>query len=113
MPSLASIDDLPIFLFPLDKDVLTLELDLAFKEFHVEMDPTGMHHIARALVLLQKRYGAPSKVFGKGTAASYVFNLMQNIKQESGSFKPQVRNSHLVIYRTTTFNYYCFQRTIY
>lgn len=95
MPSLASIDDLPIFLFPLDKDVLTLELDLAFKEYHVEMDPTGMHNIAKALVSLQKRYGAPSKIFGKGAAASYVYNLMQNIKQESGNFKPQVLKSLL------------------
>lgn len=91
MLSLCSIDDLPIFLFPLDKDVLTLELDLAFKEYHTDMDPTGMYNIARALVYLQKRYGTPSKVFGKGTAASYVFNLMQNIKHESGNFKPQVR----------------------
>ncbi|ODN00291.1 Vacuolar protein sorting-associated protein 33A [Orchesella cincta] len=90
LPSLESIDDLPIFLFPLDKDVLTLELDSVFKEFHAEMDPTGMHHIARALVSLQKRFGTPSKVFGKGAAASYVFSLMQNLKQESGSFKPQI-----------------------
>lgn len=84
------MEELPIYLFPLDKDVLTMEQDSAFKDFHLDNDPTGMYHIAKALVFLQKTYGVPAKVFGKGAAASYVHSLMQYIKQESGSFKPQV-----------------------
>jgi hypothetical protein len=88
--SLSSVEELPIYLFPLDKDVFTMEQENAFKDYHLDMDPTGMYHIARALVFLQKTYGAPARIFAKGFAACYVHSLMQCVKQESGPLRPQV-----------------------
>jgi len=70
--------------------VLSMEQETAFKEFHIDVDPTGMYHIARALVFLQKTFGVPLRVFAKGNAATYVHSLTNLIKQESGPFKPQV-----------------------
>jgi len=91
LPSISSIEELPILLFPLDKDVLTMELDRCFEEFHVENDPTSLHQVAKALVFLQKKYGPPTKLFGKGSASRYVHTLMKGLKTESSSTKSQVR----------------------
>lgn len=61
LASLQSVEELPIFLFPLDKDVISLEQEYAFKEFRLDVDPTGLYHVAKAIVYLQKTYGVPAK----------------------------------------------------
>ena len=88
--SIASIDELPLLLFPMDTDVLSMELDGVLKAFHAENDSTGLYHVAKALVFLQRKYGTPATVFGKGQAARYVHELMEAIKHETGAIKPQV-----------------------
>lgn len=90
MSSLQSVDELPIFLFPLDKDVISLEQDCAFREFKMDNDPSGTYNIAKAVVYLQKTFGVPSKIFGLGNAAKEVHEHIQTVKQETGPFKPQV-----------------------
>ena len=98
LPSLTSIEELPLLLFPIDTDVLSLELESAFKEFHVENDPTSMYYVAKALVYLQRKYGVANSIFGKGQAAKYVYDLMQSIQQETGVIKPQVSHGNKNIF---------------
>lgn len=53
-----------------------------FRELHIEGDPTIVHQSATALVSLQKLYGRIPKIFGKGTHAKKVCELMKKIGRE-------------------------------
>lgn len=70
--------------------MISLEQENIFRGYKLDMDPTGMYNVAKALVYLQKTFGVPSKVFGVGNGAKLVHELVQSLKQESGPFKPQV-----------------------
>ena len=39
--------ELPLYLFPLDSDLLSMELPNAFKEFILDGDPTSIHYAAK------------------------------------------------------------------
>jgi len=73
-----------------------MEMQGILKAFHSENDASGLHHVAKALVLLQRKYGTPSKVFGKGQAARHVYELMEAIKNETGGIKHQVTTTHFL-----------------
>lgn len=55
---------------------------LLLRELHIEGDPTSIHMSATALVSLQKLYGRIPKIYGKGTNAQKVCELMKKIGRE-------------------------------
>lgn len=73
-----------------------MEQEYAFKDFKLDVDPTGLYHVAKAIVYLQKTYGVPSRVFGLGHAAKQVHELIHSVKLESGAFKPQVHTFFII-----------------
>ncbi|XP_043702646.1 vacuolar protein-sorting-associated protein 33 homolog isoform X3 [Telopea speciosissima] len=50
---LLSIGEYPLYVIPLDEDVLSFELDLASKEFQVDGDASTLWHIAKAIHKLE------------------------------------------------------------
>jgi len=82
---------LPVYLFPLDTDLLSMELPSAYRDV-VRGDPTALHHAATALTRLQAVTGTIPKIFGKGAAAAQVFDLMTRQKREACGRTAQVRS---------------------
>ena len=62
---------LPVYLFPLDRDLLSLELPDCFSQLAAG-DLTCLHWAATALTRLQAITGTIPRVYGKGTAAVQV-----------------------------------------
>ncbi|XP_070504196.1 vacuolar protein sorting-associated protein 33A [Chironomus tepperi] len=73
------IDDFKCQLFPLDKDVLSMEYPDCFKELYIEGDLTSLHQSALAISNIQKLYGKIPKIVGKGKFAEKIKELSKNI----------------------------------
>jgi len=86
-----SCSSLPAYLFPLDTDLLSMELPHAYRDV-VLGDPTSLHYAATALTRLQAITGTIPRIYGKGTAAAQVFDLMTRQKKETCGRVPQVRS---------------------
>lgn len=84
-----TIREWPCDIFPLDKDLLSLELNDSFRELYVEGDPTCLYQAAKALVALQRLYGRIPKVCGKGDYAEKLWKMTKamTIIDEVGSEK--------------------------
>eukprot|EP00088_Acartia_fossae_P005844 TRINITY_DN12644_c0_g1_i2.p1 TRINITY_DN12644_c0_g1~~TRINITY_DN12644_c0_g1_i2.p1 ORF type:complete len:625 (+),score=133.75 TRINITY_DN12644_c0_g1_i2:46-1875(+) len=95
-----TIYELPIYLYPLDTDLLSMELPDSFKELTLEGDPTCIQYAAKALMQLQMVCGIIPRIYGKGAAADRLFRLMLRMKQEMVGFesniKPQIDSLVLI-----------------
>ncbi|KAG5919275.1 hypothetical protein E4U42_006568 [Claviceps africana] len=77
-----SISELPLFFFPLEKDVLSLELDDCFRDLYLSKDVTPTYLLARALMEIQQHYGLFPRIIGKGDNAKRVSDLLVRMRQE-------------------------------
>jgi len=82
---------LPVYMFPLDTDLLSMELPTAYGDL-VTGDLTSLHYAAMALTRMQAVTGVIPRIYGKGTAAAQVFDLMVRMKRETCGQEPQVRS---------------------
>jgi len=85
---------LPIYLFPLDTDLLSMELPQAYRDI-TQGDPTPIHMAAMALTRLQAVTGVIPRIYGKGSSAAEVFDLMVKLKISSCGECPPTRASHI------------------
>ncbi|XP_049767289.1 vacuolar protein sorting-associated protein 33A [Schistocerca serialis cubense] len=76
------IEEFPCDLFPFDNDLMSMELESAFKEYQVEHDPTVLYRCARALMTLQQLFGPIPRVSAKGTAACQVWDTLLRLRRE-------------------------------
>ncbi|XP_042494263.1 vacuolar protein-sorting-associated protein 33 homolog [Macadamia integrifolia] len=79
---LLTIADYPLFLLPLEEDVLSFELDLAYKEFQVDGDTSALWHIAKAIHKLEFSFGLIQNVRAKGRASARVADLLSRMQGE-------------------------------
>ncbi|KAK2598991.1 Vacuolar protein-sorting-associated protein 33 [Conoideocrella luteorostrata] len=77
-----NISELPLFFFPLEKDVLSLELDESFKDLYLSKDVTPTYLLARALMEVQQNHGLFPRIVGKGDNAKRVSDLLIRMRQE-------------------------------
>ncbi|KAK9500694.1 hypothetical protein O3M35_001912 [Rhynocoris fuscipes] len=91
------IEDLPCDIFPFDSDLLSMEVDLTFKDFYLEKDPTSLYQAAQAIMLLQSLYGKIPRVSGKGDAAAHVWSLMGRLSHEDRTYPTISQIDHLVL----------------
>ena len=78
----ANIAELPLYFFPLEHDVLSLELDDSFRDLYLSRDPTSTFLLARALMEIQQRHGLFPRIIGKGDNAKRVEELLSRMRQE-------------------------------
>ena len=78
----ATIWDLPLYFFPLERDVLSLELDDSFQDLYLSKDPTPTFLLARALMGIQQKHGLFPRIVGKGDHAKRVAELLSRMRQE-------------------------------
>ncbi|KAI9157479.1 hypothetical protein LWI28_023246 [Acer negundo] len=67
--NLMTIGEYPLYMVPLDEDVLSFELDLALKEWQVDGDASSLWHIAKAIHKLEFTFGLIPNVRAKGKAS--------------------------------------------
>ncbi|KAH7329271.1 Sec1-like protein [Stachybotrys elegans] len=77
-----NISELPLGFFPLEKDVLSLELDDSFRDLYLSKDVTPNFLLARALMEIQQNHGLFPKIIGKGDNAKRVADLLSRMRQE-------------------------------
>ena len=77
-----NIAELPLFFFPLERDVLSLELDDSFRDLYLARDPTPTFLVAKALMGIQQKHGLFPRMIGKGDHAKRVAELLARMRQE-------------------------------
>jgi lysine-specific histone demethylase 1 len=77
-----TVSELPLSFFPLEKDVLSLELDDSFRDLYLNKDVTPNFLMAKALMEIQQRHGLFPRIIGKGDNAKRVADLLGRMRQE-------------------------------
>lgn len=77
-----SIAELPLYFLPLERDVLSLELEDSFADLYLRKDPTSTYLLARALMLVQQKHGLFPRITGKGDNAKRLADLLGRMRQE-------------------------------
>ncbi|KAL1461047.1 hypothetical protein WDU94_012979 [Cyamophila willieti] len=76
------IEEFTCNLFPFDNDLVSMEMDLAYREYHLEKDPTCLYEVAQAIITLQNFYGVIPRVSGKGPCVQQVWELVKKLSLE-------------------------------
>ncbi|KAK9672776.1 hypothetical protein RND81_12G124100 [Saponaria officinalis] len=79
---LLTIGEYPLYMIPLDEDVISFELDFAYKECLVDADTTSLWHIAKAIHKLESSFGVIPNVRAKGKASICVSELLDKMQLE-------------------------------
>jgi hypothetical protein len=74
--------EFPLYFIPLEKDLLSLELQDSFSDLYLRRDPTPTFLLARALMLIQQKHGLFPRITGKGDNAKRVADLLGRMRQE-------------------------------
>ncbi len=77
-----NIAELPLYFFPLEQDVLSLELDSSFRDLYLNKDTTPTFLMAKALMGIQSKHGLFPRIIGKGDNAKRVAELLSRMRQE-------------------------------
>lgn len=78
-----TISELPLNFFPLERDVLSLELYDSFEDLYLNKDVTPSFLMARALMDIQRNHGLFPRIIGKGDNAKRVADLLGRMRQEA------------------------------
>ncbi|KAL4926005.1 Sec1 family protein [Aspergillus undulatus] len=77
-----SIAELSLYFFPLEHDVLSLELEDSFSDLYLHKDPGCVFHAAKALMDIQQRHGYFPRIVGKGDHARRLADLLLRMRKE-------------------------------
>lgn len=77
-----NVAELPLYFFPLEKDLLSLELDDSFRDLYLAKDPTSVFLLSKALMGIQQKHGLFPRIIGKGDNAKRVAELLSRMRQE-------------------------------
>ncbi|KAK3906669.1 Sec1-like protein [Staphylotrichum tortipilum] len=77
-----NVAELPLYFFPLEDDLLSLELNDSFRDLYLAKDPTPIFLLARALMGIQQKHGLFPRIIGKGDNAKRVADLLARMRQE-------------------------------
>jgi len=83
--SISRITEFPLYLIPFDDDLLSMEAVGDMLSTRVEGDPTELFNAARALMKLQAAYGTIPHIFGKGTYAKQLCDILVRMRKEAVS----------------------------
>ncbi|KAE7997001.1 hypothetical protein FH972_001676 [Carpinus fangiana] len=79
---LITVGEYPLYVVPLEEDVLSFELDLAYKESQVDGDTTSLWHIAKSIHKLEFSFGVVPNVRAKGKASVRVADILNRMQVE-------------------------------
>lgn len=76
------VEELAWNFYPMDRDVISMEYDVAFHDVAIDGDPTVLYQAALGLVQLQRIYGRIPKIYGKGAMAQGVWERAKKLGAE-------------------------------
>ncbi|XP_022139311.1 vacuolar protein-sorting-associated protein 33 homolog [Momordica charantia] len=79
---LLTIGEYPLYVIPLDEDILSFELDRPNKEYLVDGDTSSLWHIAKAIHKLEFSFGVIPNVRAKGKASVRVSDILNHLQTE-------------------------------
>lgn len=74
--------EFPLYFLPLEKNILSLELEDSYADLYLRKDPTPTFLLARALMLIQQKHGLFPRITGKGDNAKKLADLLVRMRQE-------------------------------
>ncbi|XP_028415170.1 vacuolar protein sorting-associated protein 33A-like [Dendronephthya gigantea] len=77
-------------LIPFENDLLSLEMESAFKECYLEKDASVLYHVTNSLMKIQALYGIIPKIYGKGELAKGTVDMMLRKRGEVLNSKYQI-----------------------
>lgn len=77
-----NVSELPLHFFPLEKNVLSLELDDSFRDLYLTKDVTPNYLLAKALMEIQQNHGLFPRIIGKGDNARRIADLLSRMRLE-------------------------------
>ncbi|XP_025644098.1 vacuolar protein-sorting-associated protein 33 homolog isoform X1 [Arachis hypogaea] len=80
--NMVTIGEYPLYIVPMDEDVLSFELDLAYKECQVDGDTSSLWHIAKAIHKLEFSFGVIPNLRAKGKASVRVADILNRMQAE-------------------------------
>ncbi|RXH94225.1 hypothetical protein DVH24_023909, partial [Malus domestica] len=87
---LLTIGEYPLYIVPLDEDVLSFELDLSCKECLVDGDTSSLWHIANAIHRLEFSFGVIPNVRAKGKGSVRVADILNRMQAEEPVNSPDM-----------------------
>lgn len=97
-----NIAELPLYFFPLEQDLLSLELDRSFQDLYLAKDPTSIFLLSRALMGIQQKHGLFPRIIGKGDNAKRVAELLVRMRQELLAGEEANETDKIVLTPSTT-----------
>jgi vacuolar protein sorting-associated protein 33A len=97
-----SIAEFPLYFLPLEKDLLSLELEDSFADLYLRKDPTPTFLLARALMLIQQKHGLFPRITGKGDSAKRLADLLARMRQEAIASEDTSESNKLGLTPSTT-----------
>ncbi|KAI3896629.1 hypothetical protein MKX03_036089 [Papaver bracteatum] len=80
---LLTIGEYPLYMIPLDEDVLSFELDrLAYRDYLVDGDTSALWHIAKSIRKLEYSFGVIPNVMAKGKASARIAEILTRMQVE-------------------------------
>ncbi|KAI3983249.1 hypothetical protein MKX01_013316, partial [Papaver californicum] len=79
---LLTIGEYPLYMIPLDEDVLSFELDLAYRDYLVDGDISVLWHIAKSIHKLEYSFGVIPNVRAKGKASARISEILTRMQVE-------------------------------
>lgn len=77
-----TLEEFHLELFPLDTDLLSMEMPLLFRSFFLDGDQTHIHAVSSSLVTLQQLYGRIPNVHTIGRGSRMAFELMKSMHEQ-------------------------------
>ncbi|GAA5891327.1 hypothetical protein JCM6882_004658 [Rhodosporidiobolus microsporus] len=82
------VQEFQLGLIPLERDVLSLEVDDSWKRVELDGDPTPVHDMARALTTVQRAFGTIPRIIGKGDSAKRLVSMLKQMRQDLPASAP-------------------------
>ncbi|EDV24105.1 uncharacterized protein TRIADDRAFT_57259 [Trichoplax adhaerens] len=86
------IGEFNLLLLLFDYDLMSLELELAFRECHLEEDYSSLYYVARSLMILQTIFGTIPKIIYKGNCGKRVANMIVRMRKETSGPDDQTKS---------------------
>jgi hypothetical protein len=77
-----SIGEYHLDAIPLEEDVISLEVDDAFRQLFVQGDVSVLYDTAKAILKLQTIYGVVPRIVGKGAMAQKLLDTLMRMRKE-------------------------------
>ncbi|KAG0484403.1 hypothetical protein HPP92_008482 [Vanilla planifolia] len=79
---LLTLGEYPLYIMPLDEDVLSCELDTAFRECLVDGDMSSLWHVAKAIHKLELSFGVIPNLRAKGCGSAKIIDILNSLEAE-------------------------------